>query len=151
MISGLYGTPADIFSFGICISEALCGQEAEEIVDETRTPEFGLDGDKVKKFGNPCGSRVFNQLTELAVQCCSIDPTERPTADAIVDKIQLILLGYQASQLRDISSHHQSRGSNEQQTSIPPPPPPPMTTIDLAEDTTTKTRNDDDDDSLVIE
>mmetsp|Transcript_59073 Transcript_59073/g.144562 ORF Transcript_59073/g.144562 Transcript_59073/m.144562 type:complete len:565 (-) Transcript_59073:179-1873(-) len=133
MISGLYGTPADIFSFGICISEALCGKEAEDIVDETRTPEFGLDGEKVKTYDNSCGSRVFDQMTELAVQCCSIDPTERPTADAIVDKIQLILLGYQASQLRDISSHHQPRGQNQGQSqgqekiALPDlPPSPPM-------------------------
>lgn len=109
MISGLYGTPADIFSFGICISEALCGKEAEEIVDATRTQQFGLDGEKVKQLCNPYGSRVFDQLTDLAVQCCSIEPEKRPTADAIVGKMQQILLGYQATQLRmTTSSHHRA-------------------------------------------
>jgi serine/threonine protein kinase len=108
MNSGLYGTAADIFSFGICISEALMGSEAEDIVDETRTPEFGLDGDKVRKLGNPNNCHVFNQLTALAVQCCNHDPAARPSADMMVNRIQEFLLTYQREQLRmtSNSSHH---------------------------------------------
>jgi serine/threonine protein kinase len=140
MISGLYGTPADIFSFGICISEALCGQEAEEIVDETRTPEFGLDESKVKKLGNPLGSRVFDQLTELAVQCCSIDPEQRPTADAIVDNFQVILLGYQASQLRVASQHSRAP--------TPPPPPPVASAASTSPLPALETESKSNDDSL---
>ena len=105
MDSGLYGTPADIFSFGICISEALMGAEAEEIVDQTRTPNFGLDGGKLKTLGNPSNSRVFNQLADLAVHCCDLKPKNRPTADGMVGKLQQILLEYQATQLR-MTSHH---------------------------------------------
>lgn len=32
-----YDLSADIFSFGIVISEAIVGKEAEEVIDETRT------------------------------------------------------------------------------------------------------------------
>lgn len=110
MESGLYGTPADIFSFGICISEALMGAEAEEIVDATRTDTFGLDGNKLKTLGNPSNSRVFNQLAELAVHCCNLNPQKRPTADGMGGRLQQILLEYQATQLRMTnSSHHSNR------------------------------------------
>jgi serine/threonine protein kinase len=119
MVSGLYGTPADIFSFGVCISEALMGAEAEEIVDLTRTDSFGLDGDKLKDLGNPSGSRVFNQLTELAVQCCDLDPKKRPLADGMVGRLQQILLEYQSTQLRmTSSSHHSGSQSNRQVTRV---------------------------------
>jgi serine/threonine protein kinase len=119
MVSGLYGTPADIFSFGVCISEALMGAEAEEIVDLTRTDSFGLDGDKLKDLGNPSGSRVFNQLADLAVQCCDLDPKKRPIADSMVGRLQQILLEYQTTQLRmTSSSHHSSSQSNGQVTRV---------------------------------
>jgi serine/threonine protein kinase len=120
MNSGLYGTAADIFSFGICISEALMGAEAEDIVDETRTPKFGLDGDKVRKLGNPNNYHVFNQLTTLAVQCCSHDPSARPSADMMVNRIQEFLLTYQREQLRMTSSSHHS--ANTQSSSNLPSP-----------------------------
>lgn len=112
MESGLYGTPADIFSFGICISEAICGSEAEEIVDTTRTESFGLDGEKLKKLGNPSNSRVLNRLVDLAVHCCSLNPSKRPTADGMVSQLQKLLLEYQATQLRMTnSSHHTTTAS----------------------------------------
>ena len=38
-----YDESADIFSFGIVITEALVAMEAEEILDETRTNDFGLN------------------------------------------------------------------------------------------------------------
>jgi len=34
-----YGLSVDAFSFGVVISEVLVGQEADEIIEETRTPE----------------------------------------------------------------------------------------------------------------
>jgi serine/threonine protein kinase len=115
MVSGLYGTPADIFSFGVCISEALIGAEAEEIVDLTRTNNFGLDGNKLKALGNPSKSRVFDQLADFAVQCCNLVPKKRPTADSMVGRLQQILLEYQATQLRMTSSStHSSTHSNRQ-------------------------------------
>lgn len=115
MVSGLYGTPADIFSFGICVSEALMGAEAEEIVDLTRTDSFGLDGDKLKDLGNPSGCRVFNQLADFAVHCCNLEPKKRPTADSMVGRLQQILLEYQATQLRMTSSSHHSGSDSDRQ------------------------------------
>ncbi|KAG7344094.1 protein kinase domain containing protein [Nitzschia inconspicua] len=119
MASGLYGTAADVFSFGICMSEALMGEEAEEIVDLTRTDSFSLDGDKLKALGNSSGSRVFDQLADFAVQCCSLEPKKRPTADGMVGRLQQILLEYQATQLRmTSSSHHHGSDSNRQVTRV---------------------------------
>lgn len=107
MVSGNYNTAADIFSFGIVISEAIAGAEEEDIIDETRTPQFGLDVDKIKALlfatsGN--NNKIGLQLVDFAAQCCQLDPKKRPTASQIVGSFQLILLEYQTGRLR----HHVS-------------------------------------------
>jgi serine/threonine protein kinase len=100
MASGNYDTAADIFSFGIVISEAVAASEAEAIVEETRTPKFGLD---TTKLGTLAIGKIAEQLVSLAGQCCELDPKKRPSANQIVGFLQLILLEYQTSQLRKVS------------------------------------------------
>jgi len=103
MASGNYNTPADVFSFGIIISEAIAGSEAEDIVDETRTPEFGIDTSKlVQLAGENCG-KIVHQLVSLAGQCCAMDPAQRPTANQIVGRLQMILFEYQTSRLKVVN------------------------------------------------
>lgn len=102
MASGDYDTSADVFSFGILISEAVAAAEAEEIIEDTRTLEFGLNADKLKELyakGN-----ISERLVDLAAQCCELDPDKRPSAAHIVGSLQLILLEYQSGRLR-----HRSR------------------------------------------
>jgi serine/threonine protein kinase len=99
MESGNYDSSADVFSFGIVMSEAVASQEAEAIVDETRTPAFGLDTTKLAKlYANQ--NKIATQLVRLAGQCCVLDPSERPHANQIVGRLQLILLEYQSSRLQ---------------------------------------------------
>jgi serine/threonine protein kinase len=101
MTSGNYDTSADVFSFGIIISEAIAASEAEAIVDDTRTPTFGLDTTKLTKMAG--SGKIAGQLVSLAVQCCELDPKKRPTANQIVGRLQLILLEYQASRLNKVA------------------------------------------------
>jgi serine/threonine protein kinase len=101
MMSANYDTSADVFSFGIIISEAVAASEAEAIVDSTRTPTFGLDTTKLAMMAG--GGKIANQLVSLAGQCCSLDAKERPTANEIVGRLQLILLEYQASRLNKVA------------------------------------------------
>lgn len=110
MQSGHYNAAADVFSFGIVISEVVAATEAEEIVDDTRTNEFGLDVQKVKAM---CCSKellgernvtVVEQLVDLAGWCCQLDPSERPSTDQIVGGLQRIQLEYQAKHLKSPST-----------------------------------------------
>jgi serine/threonine protein kinase len=107
MMSGNYDTSADVFSFGIIISEAVAASEAEAIVDDTRiSPTFGLDTTKLAKMAG--SGKIVNQLVTLAGQCCELDPKERPTANQIVGRLQLILLEYQSSRLHKVAVNESS-------------------------------------------
>jgi hypothetical protein len=105
MKDGSYNTTADVFSFGIVISEAIASQEAEEIVDDTRTPQFGLDVHKVEpQYCNGLSDAALQQIIKimigLAGWCCALESTERPTTDQIIGRLQQIQLEYQAKHLR---------------------------------------------------
>jgi serine/threonine protein kinase len=99
---GAYDTSADIFSFGIIMSEAIAHAEAEEIVDDTRTPEFGIDKDKLLQMAAPFkdAKDIIQELVGLAVECCDMDPKNRPSASHIVSQLLSIQLQHQANQLR---------------------------------------------------
>ena len=43
VMRGRYDHSADVFSFGIVISEVVISEEAQMVIDETRTSKFGLD------------------------------------------------------------------------------------------------------------
>ncbi|CAJ1948271.1 unnamed protein product [Cylindrotheca closterium] len=103
MNGGDYNIAADIFSFGITISEALAGAEGEDIVDTTRTNEFGLDAKKLAAVvgGDPKErSDIPEQCISVAVKCCDVDPKKRPNADQVVGKLQLVLISHQTTKLR---------------------------------------------------
>ena len=102
MAGGAYDTSADIFSFGIITSETVAHAEAEEIVDETRTPEFGIDAEKLLQTAEEFKDArdIIQELVALAVQCCDMDPKRRPSANHIVSQLLSIQLQHQANQLR---------------------------------------------------
>jgi len=113
--SSAYDTSADVFSFGIVITEVLFASEAEEIVDTTRTKDFGLNADQCQKLAS--GNKVAEKLVSLAMQCCELEPKKRPTADHIVGQLQEILLEYQSRHLRRTSSRLHTNDTREKEAS----------------------------------
>lgn len=102
MECGTYDTSADVFSFGIVTSEAVAHAEGELIVDDTRTPQFGIDPDKLLQTAAAFTEArdIVRDLVALAVRCCDADWTARPSAHQIVENLQLTQIQYQANQLR---------------------------------------------------
>ena len=89
---------ADIFSTGIVFTEVLTGQEAQEIVDETRTGKFGLRRDGVLTLLQPVlaalggtGSACLGGLLDLACSCCEMEPASRPTAGEVLTRLGVLL------------------------------------------------------------
>lgn len=80
---GKYDLSADVFSFGIVLTEALAAKEAQSIIEETRTGQFGLSLSGVQNLVREGSPPVCNRLVALAHRCCRLNPTERPVADEL--------------------------------------------------------------------
>ena len=83
---------ADLFSFGIVICEALTGREAQDIIDETRTAQFGIHEPGLKAFLDPAAhpAACFD-LADLAIACCHLHPASRPTVTDCLSRLEAIL------------------------------------------------------------
>jgi len=99
VLKGEYGLSADIFSFGIVITEALTAREAQDIIDETRTAAFGLSAAglrsrflmKTDERGMPTHrpSACFD-LLDLADACCHLEPAARPSVTDCLSRLETI-------------------------------------------------------------
>eukprot|EP00977_Amphora_coffeiformis_P006438 scaffold1374_cov175-Amphora_coffeaeformis.AAC.9 len=103
--SGTYDKSADIFSLGVVFSEVVAHAEGESMIDETRRDDFGIDADKLLQLAqlelySQDVRDIIQELVLLAVQCCDLNPTVRPTAHHIVSHLLSIQLQHQANQLR---------------------------------------------------
>jgi len=74
------------------MTEALTAREAESIIDETRTNQFGLCLDGLRTFLDPerQPASCFD-VVELAGLCCDLDSAERPTATDVLARLESIL------------------------------------------------------------
>jgi serine/threonine protein kinase len=102
MAGGTYDTSADIFSFGIVLSEAVAHAEGETIIEATRTLDFGVDPDKLMETAAAfvAARDIIMELVELSVCCCDMDPQSRPSANHLVAQLLSIQIQHQANQLR---------------------------------------------------
>ena len=83
---------SDLFSFGIVICEALAAREAQDIIDETRTAQFGINEAGLKALLDPSRQpAACFDLADLAVACCDLDPERRPTANDCLSRLEAIL------------------------------------------------------------
>ena len=100
VLKGEYGLSADIFSFGIVITEALTAREAQDIIDETRNAEFGINIDGLLTFLDRSRHHAACfDLVDLAAACCHLDPTERPSVTDCVSRLETIRADFVAWEL----------------------------------------------------
>eukprot|EP00966_Prymnesium_polylepis_P036370 843994-Prymnesium_polylepis.2 len=85
-----YDDAADIFSFGIVLTEALAAREAEEIIEETRTANFGLSSSGLKALLLKDIPDQASRLLELALECCRMEAHRRPSAFSLIASLQAI-------------------------------------------------------------
>ena len=91
MLKGEYGLAADIFSFGIVICEALTAREAQDIIDETRNAQFGLNEAGLRSFLDPARHPpATSDLVDLAASCCDLDKSARPSVTDCLSRLETI-------------------------------------------------------------
>ena len=107
MAGSNYNTAADVFSFGIVLTEVLAAEEAEEIVDTTRTAMFGIHIDQLKALYGTVNDNeashvqpILDAMIDLAGRCCALESRKRIDADQIIGGLLRIELEYQAQRLR---------------------------------------------------
>jgi len=89
VLTGCYSTPADIFSFGVVISEVLIAEEAEDIMEQTRDAKtFGLKPEGLRALLDPDLHLLScHGLVDLAGACCDLEPSRRPSADTLMQEL----------------------------------------------------------------
>ena len=88
VMRGRYDMSADIFSFGIVVTEVMMAEEGQDLIDLTRTKEFGLNEAGLKSFIDVAlQPAACVDLAGVAVACCALDPPARPTADALLETL----------------------------------------------------------------
>jgi len=93
VMKGQCDLSADVFSFGVVLTEVLAGKEGQEIVDETRTDAFGLKREGVTAM---LGSELIavsegiTGLLDLACACCDLTPASRPMAKELHSRLSTL-------------------------------------------------------------
>jgi len=96
VLSGDYGLAADVFSFGIVLVEALAAEEAEEVVESTRTKSFGLNVDGVIALLDPIRHPVAcRHIVDLSASCCDLDSSKRPPAADLLHRLDVLAETFQ--------------------------------------------------------
>ena len=91
VLNGIHGLSADIFSFGIVICEALTAREAQDIIDQTRTSQFGLREEGLREYLDASRhAPACFELVGLAVECCRLDPAQRPPVTDCLSRLEQI-------------------------------------------------------------
>lgn len=82
-----YDASVDIFSFGIVACEVI-GRVKADPDEMPRTSKFGLD---IEKFANlPDVKDCPRDFLQLAVDCCVMNPKDRPTFETICSRLDEI-------------------------------------------------------------
>jgi len=92
-----YTQSADVFSYGILLTEIITACSGEDIrlemVDEKKTKglNFVYDPEKLRAFISTYRPDCPADLLDLVISCCSINPTARSTMLAVLAKLRMIL------------------------------------------------------------
>lgn len=84
-----YDQRADVFSYGIILCEMIVRLEADPDV-LPRTADFGVDRLALRRL---CPDDCPPAFLRLALSCCQVEPSVRPTFQSVVEQLEAMLSG----------------------------------------------------------
>lgn len=82
-----FDLPTDIFSLGVIFCEIAARKLASEHTFKRHPPDFTIDPHELRKLASPGCPPAFIQL---ALDCCAVDPHDRPTTRLILERLREI-------------------------------------------------------------
>ncbi|KAF8632075.1 hypothetical protein AX17_004930 [Amanita inopinata Kibby_2008] len=82
-----FDLPTDIFSLGIIFCEIASRHLADDSRFKRHPPDFGLDGDEIRRYASSGCPQAF---LDLCVDCVATDPKKRPTTRQILERLAVI-------------------------------------------------------------
>ncbi|KAF9456392.1 TKL/LISK/LISK-DD1 protein kinase [Collybia nuda] len=91
-----FDLPTDIFSLGIIFCEIAARKLADDNNFKRNPPLFGIDSEELHKLASPdCPAEFLS----LCIDCLAHNPSDRPTTRDILQRLRLIEVGLQGSDL----------------------------------------------------
>ncbi|KAG8931078.1 hypothetical protein FRC02_003253 [Tulasnella sp. 418] len=84
-----FDLPTDIFSLGIIFCEIIARKLADDYTFKRHPPFFGVESAQVYELASPGCPPT---LIQLALDCCSVDPTKRPDTVEVLARLRAIEL-----------------------------------------------------------
>jgi LIM domain kinase 1 len=85
-----FDLPTDIFSLGVILAEIAARHLADDTHFARSAPSFAIDAEEVRRLAN---AGCPPEFTQLAIECISEEPTNRPTTRVILDRLRAIEAG----------------------------------------------------------
>ncbi len=97
-----FDLPTDIFSLGIIFCEIIARRLADDHHFKRTAPSFGVSAEEVHSLASPgCPP----DMLALCIDCCAVEPSDRPTTREILERLRLIEVEVLARLNEDEDSH----------------------------------------------
>ncbi|KIM27090.1 hypothetical protein M408DRAFT_330223 [Serendipita vermifera MAFF 305830] len=89
LLGNEFGLPTDVFSLGVIFCELIARKLADDHTFKRAPPYYNLDESELQALASPGAPEDF---VLIAIQCCSANPSARPTMLQVLDRLKNIEL-----------------------------------------------------------
>jgi len=100
-----YSTPSDIFSFGLVLAEMITMRLVGKDGFLERKPQnlFRVDHGEISSNVHDDVGRMTSDLLQLCIRCSSFEPSDRPSLEDVIGKLEEMLDGMEDSETNSLN------------------------------------------------